>query len=306
MEPKANADASARELYLDLLIKILTNMIYGDPSTNPESAGPFQPELRLEGRDWPAVAHTMVGLRRLENLRELAQRVIDEGIPGDFIETGVWRGGCCILMRGILAANAIKDRKVYAIDSFDGLPPPKPDLFPQDEGLNLHLDTELAVSLEQVKANFARYGLLDEQVVFVKGLFQNTLPSLDAGPFALIRLDGDLYESTYVALEALYPKLSPGGFIIIDDYKLISAVEAAVLVIAPGWELSRRYTTSTGAPFGGKSQPRSEGRAIKSTLVQTTTICIFNSDGVFRRALRLGVDSVPVRRITRSSDSVRI
>ncbi len=92
----------------------------------------------------------------------------------------------------------------------------------------MHLYTELAVSLEQVKANFARYGLLDEQVIFVKGLFQDTLPSLDAGPFALIRLDGDLYESTYVALEALYPKLSPGGFVILDDYKLIASVRAAV------------------------------------------------------------------------------
>jgi O-methyltransferase len=229
MSSKGNADASASELYLDLLIKILTNMIYGDPSTNPESAGPFQPELRLEGRDWPAVAHTMVGVRRLENVRELVQQVIDQGIPGDLVEAGVWRGGCCILMRGILAVNAIKDRKVYVVDSFEGLPPPNPSLYAQDEGLNLHLHTELAVSLAQVKANFARYGMLDDQVIFVKGLFQNTLPSLDAGPFALIRLDGDLYESTYVALEALYPKLSSGGFIILDDYKLIPSVQAAVL-----------------------------------------------------------------------------
>ena len=107
---------SERDLYLDLLIKILANTIYEDPSVNPESAGPFQSELRSEGRDWPAVAHTMIGMRRLENVRELAQRVINEGIPGDFVETGVWRGGCCILMRGILAANAIKDRKVYVVD----------------------------------------------------------------------------------------------------------------------------------------------------------------------------------------------
>ena len=218
-----------RDLYLDLLIKVLANTIYEDPSMNPESAGPFQSELRFQGRDWPAIAHTMIGVRRLENVRELAQRVIDERVPGDLVEAGVWRGGCCILMRGILAANTIKDRKVYAIDSFEGLPPPNPQEFPQDEGLNLHLYPELAVSLEQVKENFARYGLLDEQVVFVKGLFQYSLPSLDAGPFALIRLDGDLYESTYVALEALYPKLSPGGFIILDDYRLLTSVQAAVL-----------------------------------------------------------------------------
>lgn len=220
---------AARELYLDLLIKILANTIYEDSSTNPVNIGPFRPELRLEGRDWPAVAHTMIGVQRLENVRDLAQRVIDEGIPGDFAEIGVWRGGCCILMRGILKANGIIDRRVYAVDSFEGLPPPKPHIFPHDEGLNLHLYTELAVSLEQVKANFARYGLLDKQVIFVKGLFQDTLASLDAGPFALLRLDGDLYESTYVALEALYPKLSPGGFIILDDVNFIPACKQAVM-----------------------------------------------------------------------------
>ena len=229
MSSKENAKDSPRELYLDLLIKVLTNMIYGDPSTNPENTGPFQAELRAEGRDWPALAHTMVGVRRLENVRELVQRVIDEGIAGDFVEAGVWRGGVCILMRGVLAANAIKDRKVYAIDSFAGLPPPRPEKFPHDEGLDLTIYPELAVSLEQVKHNFARYGFLDEQVIFVKGLFQHTLPTLDAGPFALIRLDGDLYESTYVALEALYPKLSPGGFIILDDVNFIPACRQAVM-----------------------------------------------------------------------------
>jgi O-methyltransferase/8-demethyl-8-(2,3-dimethoxy-alpha-L-rhamnosyl)tetracenomycin-C 4'-O-methyltransferase len=226
---KGSADLSARELYLDLLIKTLANLIYEDPSINPGNFGPFQPELRWEGRDWPAVAHTMIGVRRLENVRELAQRVVDDGIPGDFIETGVWRGGCCILMRGILAANAITDRKVYAVDSFEGLPPPKPEQFPQDKDLNLHLYKELAVSLDEVKANFARYGLLDDQVVFVKGLFQDTLPSLDAGPFSMIRLDGDLYESTYIALDALYPKLSPGGVIILDDVNMLPPCRQAVM-----------------------------------------------------------------------------
>lgn len=225
-EEKANP--SPRELYIDLLIKILTNMIYGDPSIDPMSAGAFQPLVRSEGRDWPAAAHTMVGLKRLQNVRDLAQRAIDEDISGDFIETGVWRGGCCILMRAILMANTIKNRKVYAVDSFNGLPSPKPDRFPEDRNSKLHLYTELAVSLDQVKANFVRYGLLDEQVIFVPGLFHETLPSLDAGPFALIRLDGDMYESTYVALEALYPKLSPGGFVIVDDYGVLSACNRAV------------------------------------------------------------------------------
>jgi len=221
-------DDSARDLYVDLLIKVLANTIYEDPSIHPSNIGSFKQELRLEGRDWPAAAHTMIGVQRLKNVRELAQRAIDEGIPGDFVEAGVWRGGCCILMRGVLAANEIHDRKVYAVDSFEGLPPPSPHLFPRDEGLNLDLFTELAVPLEEVKVNLGRYGLLDEQVIFIKGLFQDTLPSLNAGPFALIRIDGDLYESTLVALRALYPKLSPGGFVIIDDYGAMPACRAAV------------------------------------------------------------------------------
>jgi hypothetical protein len=131
-------------------------------------------------------------------------------------------------MRGVLKANGITDRKIYVADSFGGLPPPNPDRFQQDAGHDFSAHKELAVSAEEVRSNFARYGLLDEQVVFVEGLFQETLPTLAAGPFALLRLDGDLYESTYVALEHLYPKLSPGGYVIIDDFGGIVACRQAV------------------------------------------------------------------------------
>jgi len=216
-----------RSLYLDLLVSCLSNLIYGPLPPDPWNDGLFRRDA-VPGRDRDSPAHTMVGILRLQNVRELAQRAIDLNIPGDFIETGVWRGGCCILMRGVLAANAINDRKVFVADSFAGLPPPRPQIYPQDEGDSLHLVKELAVSEAQVQANFDRYGLLDEQVVFVKGFFSDTLPTLKAGPFALIRLDGDMYESTHVALEALYPKLSPGGFIIVDDYGAIPQCRQAV------------------------------------------------------------------------------
>jgi len=214
--------------YVDLLIRTLANTIYEDVSMHPKQDRAYRSELRREGADWPQAAHTMVGLRRLQNLADLVRRTLDEGVPGDFIETGVWRGGCCILMRGVLAAASVDDRKVYVADSFEGLPPPNAEAYPKDEGLHLEGIAELAVSLEQVKANFDRYGLLDDQVVFVKGWFSQTLPALEAGPFALIRLDGDLYESTYVALEALYPKLSPGGYVIIDDYGAVAQCREAV------------------------------------------------------------------------------
>ena len=160
----------------------------------------------------------MVGELRLENMRELASKAIEDKIPGHFIETGVWRGGCCILMKAIVEAYQERGRRVFVADSFQGLPPPRPELYPADAGDSHHLVDALRVSADDVRANFARYDLLDDDVVFLEGFFQDTLPKLDASPFALIRLDGDMYESTIVALEALYEKLSGGGFVIIDDY----------------------------------------------------------------------------------------
>lgn len=219
--------AAVRRLYTDLLIRTIANTIYGDPSMDPWHDKSFDPAVRKTGLDWPSQAHSMAGIARLENLRDLTQAAIDDGIPGDFIETGVWRGGCCILMRGVLAANGVTDRRVFVADSFDGLPPPSP-AYPKDANDQLFKHSELAVSVAQVQANFRAYGLLDERVVFVKGLFQGTLPDLETGPLALIRLDGDMYESTIVALTALYPRVSPGGFVIIDDYGAIEACRAAV------------------------------------------------------------------------------
>jgi O-methyltransferase len=220
---------SARELYVDLLVRNLVDGIYGEPWDGPWRPGnKFDRLPHPPGLLGPTIAHTMVGVDRLENLRRLTQLALDENIPGDFIETGVWRGGCCILMRGILAVNEIPDRKVYVADSFAGVPPPRPDVYPADRDLHLELNSELAVSRAVVKENFRRYGLLDNQVVFVEGLFSKTLPALAAGPFALVRLDGDLYESTYIALQCLYPKLSPGGFLIVDDYGVVEACRQAV------------------------------------------------------------------------------
>ena len=218
-----------RKLYTDLLIRSLVDGIYGKPMDGPwRSGNKFDRGPRPAGLLGPASAHTMVGVDRLESLRQLTQQALDEGIPGDFIETGVWRGGCCILMRGILAANGVRERKVYVTDSFAGVPLPRPELYPADDGYRFHLHPELAVSLDTVKDNFRRYGLLDDRVVFVEGLFSDTLPVLDARPFALIRLDGDLYESTYVALDHLYPKLSPGGFLIVDDFGVVEPCRRAV------------------------------------------------------------------------------
>lgn len=184
---------------------------------------------RLQGRDWPAEAETMVGMARLDNLQRCIESVLHDRIPGDLIETGVWRGGATILMRGVLAAYGDQQRAVWAADSFAGLPKPDPTRAPLDEGDTAWaFSAELAVSLEDVKANFARYGLLDDRVHFLVGWFKDTLPSAPIERLAVMRLDGDMYESTMDALTALYPKLSVGGYVIIDDYGALPNCRAAV------------------------------------------------------------------------------
>jgi hypothetical protein len=164
----------------------------------------------------------------MDNLQYWVEQVIKENTPGDLIETGVWRGGASVFMRAILQAYGVKDRCVWVADSFEGLPPPNPDKYPQDAGLNLNLFSELAVSLEEVQINFARYDLLDEQVQFLKGWFRDTLAAAPVKQLAVIRLDGDLYESTIDGLTHLYPKLAVGGYVIVDDYGAIKACRQAV------------------------------------------------------------------------------
>jgi len=179
---------------------------------------PYDPELRAAGRDWPARADSMIGLRRMDNIQYCVETVIRDDIPGDLIETGVWRGGATIFMRGVLEAHGETGRKVWVADSFEGLPPPDPARYPADAGDTFHRQGGLAVGADQVKHNFERYGLLDDQVQFLVGWFKDTLPTAPIDRLAVLRLDGDLYESTWQAIEALYPKLSPGGFCIVDDY----------------------------------------------------------------------------------------
>jgi O-methyltransferase len=209
---------TASELYLDLMTRCLTDWIFDGTDER----------ARAEGRDWPARAHTMIGLKRLANVRMCVEAVLDDRIPGDLIETGVWRGGATIFMRAILKARGVTDRTVWLADSFAGLPPPDTEHYPHDEGITLHRFRQLAVSLEQVQENFRRYGLLDGQVRFLKGWFRDTLPTAPIERLAVLRLDGDLYESTIQALDSLYDKLSVGGFVIVDDFGNVAACRRAV------------------------------------------------------------------------------
>lgn len=255
--------ASPARLYLDLMKRCLTDNIFIDhPLAHVE---PFRPDPRRRawkqlagstlsalargagfglvevrdkkteaerrsaregGLDWPLRAHTMIGSKRLDNLQYCLETALADGVPGDFIETGVWRGGACIFARAVFHAYGDTTRQVWVADSFSGLPPPDAQAYPADKGDKHHTLTNLAISVAEVRKNFERYGLLDERVRFLEGWFKDTLPTASIGKLAVLRLDGDMYESTIQAIEALYDKLSPGGFVIVDDYFLPPCAQA--------------------------------------------------------------------------------
>ena len=212
--------------YLNLLEASLTGTLIKDPGTEPWRSGTFDPHRRMLGMDWPLLAFSMIGTVRMRNLRYACETVILDGIEGDFIETGVWRGGACILMRGIIEAYGDSTRRVFVADSFAGLPPPDVTSFPADVGDQHHTFAQLRVSRADVVENFRRFGLLDDRVVLGEGWFKDSLPVAPIDRLAVLRLDGDMYESTMEALDALYHKVSYGGFVIVDDYRLPPCAQA--------------------------------------------------------------------------------
>jgi hypothetical protein len=280
----------ARALYLDMVKRTVCNLIYEDialwaydDTKQFEPLNRFDLKRRLSGEDMPTEAHTMVGWRRLCNIEDCAREVILGGVPGDFVETGVLRGGSSIFMRAALKAYGATDRRIFACDTFGGMAEKKkePPLWVRkaifrllslatrvpSEGWRLGLYRILEkgqssfprsanpskewidftmemvryleknqkllkpkdrVSLDAVKSHFARYGLLDSQVVFLKGFFSDTLSGADIREVAILRCDGDSYESTHGVLETLYPKVSRGGYVIIDDYGSFSDCKTAV------------------------------------------------------------------------------
>ena len=209
-----------RKLYLPL--KFVLNRTWGLQLVKKVDAS-----RRSTGSDWPADAETMVGMERLDNLHQCIREIVADDVPGDLIETGVWRGGASIFMRGALKAYGDTTRKVWVADSFQGLPKGDGSRGEKYEGDELWKFSELAIPLETVQANFAKYRLLDDQVEFLPGFFADTLPTAPVKHLSLMRLDGDMYDSTMVALESLYPKLSVGGYVIIDDYGALVECKAA-------------------------------------------------------------------------------
>jgi hypothetical protein len=216
--------------YLNLLKSALTDTL-GTHTLSTNDGHDFNlTELlpnhpRFTGDDWPSFAHTMVGLKRLNQYQQAIETVVNDRIPGDIIECGCWRGGCAILAAAVLDVLGCTDKRIWVSDSFAGLPPPDVEA---DSDSPLHKFDYLAVSLAQVQAAFTRFGVNDKPVRYIQGWFKDTLPRFQGAPWSIIRADGDMFSSTMDILTNLYPGLSPGGILIIDDYFHIPACKQAV------------------------------------------------------------------------------
>jgi hypothetical protein len=238
------------EIYLDdeLRIVYLRSCLLGDDVFDPKVLHDIRGQRRQDYEDLSKTRqigkffrkiknsgfnHSMIGRMRMDSLHACLDLVRGEGIQGHLVECGVWRGGSCIFMAGYLRAHGMAGKNVYVVDSFDGLP--KPSL-PQDATLDLSNEKypELAVSLETVKENFSVYGLLENNIVFLKGWFKDSLPTAPLEQIALLRMDGDLYESTMDILVNLYDKVVPDGVVIVDDFNAIPACRQAVLDFLAG------------------------------------------------------------------------
>jgi len=202
----------AKFMYLEMMKNILTAMAFSNaersvpPKTKLQegeklSLNPLNPTLRSTGKDWTFAGDTMTGSARMDNIRDLLQDVVKNNVEGDYIETGVWRGGASIYARAVLATLGETDHRVsYVCDSFQGLPPGDRSLDRHDKGWE---SAYLEVPKEIVADNFNKYGLLDSNVVFAKGFFNETMPPLSKkiGTLAVMRLDvSTIYDYCFIQL----------------------------------------------------------------------------------------------------------
>ncbi|MCU7835192.1 MAG: TylF/MycF family methyltransferase [gamma proteobacterium symbiont of Taylorina sp.] len=213
--PKRRLHQAVYQKYIELIKATVLNSVY------------YPGEHVKDGRHWSSKLPeksqrpmSMVGMKRLDNIQMSVETVITENIKGDLIETGVWRGGSVLLMKAILVANNEIERKVFLADSFQGIPAVDLDTYPDDA---IHVGSDKMPVLEDNSASdvrefFEKMELLDDNVIFLEGWFEDTLPTIATNSIAVLRLDGDIYKSTWEALINLYDKVSSGGFIIIDDY----------------------------------------------------------------------------------------
>lgn len=184
---------------------------------------------------WRAVRpYTMTSAERVYALLESVRYIQREAIPGAVVECGVWRGGSMMAALTALVAAGATGRDAWLFDTFEGMTEPGAEDGVKERRLfRKHVRADgsadwIRVGLDEVRANVGRCGYPPERVHFVKGRVEDTIPAQDPGQIALLRLDTDWYASTRHELEHLYPRLSVGGVLIIDDYGAWEGARRAV------------------------------------------------------------------------------
>ncbi|MEM1032439.1 MAG: TylF/MycF/NovP-related O-methyltransferase [Myxococcota bacterium] len=240
-------DATAR--YLDLLNDSLTGILEGPAAVPPRLSGRrrqvvdvanralarwnleimraerFDLQRRLTGSSQPLKALTQMSRLRLRQLEAMVRFLVAEGIEGDVLEAGAWRGGSVIFLRATLDVLGAKDRTVWAADSFAGYPPPGPDAGPEERELYAQA-RYWTVTRTEIVQNLERYRCA-RGVEVLEGWFDRSLPEANLGPLAMVRVDVDGYEGVRAALEVAWPKLASGGFVIVEDVEVAGAYRAA-------------------------------------------------------------------------------
>jgi O-methyltransferase len=182
---------------------------------------------------------TMTSPERLVSLSRAVDYLVGQGIGGDIVECGVWRGGSMLLVAMKLARLDDTKRNLYLFDTFEGMSEPgREDVSNSDQKTAKELldaaertagnNVWCYSALDEVKANMARSRYPADHIRFIKGKVEDTLPEPSIDRIALLRLDTDWYESTRHELETLYDKLVTGGILIIDDYGHWSGARKAV------------------------------------------------------------------------------
>jgi hypothetical protein len=190
----------------------------------------------------------------LIHLSRILRTVLEDQVPGDLVECGVWKGGAAFLLADQLKRAGNHDRKVWMFDSFEGLPPPDEIdgaaalAYSREPGRPDNFDN-CRVTLEEVEASAQKLGLT-AHTKLVKGWFSDTLPAVAStiGPIAILRIDSDWYSSVRCCLDHLFDQVSEGGFIVLDDYFVWDGCAIAIHEFLSDRRLPLRIEHWGGAP----------------------------------------------------------